>query len=250
MQVMYMFFRRKAILFVHGFVGGVYDYDNYPNELELYQNFDVYTFTLPGHDKRIVSGVKYGEWVNEAERQVEFLISHNYKEIYVIGHSMGGVIAAHLASKYPQVKKLVLVAPAFRYLDFKEGKINLKSMGKSVKEVPKLFKSMGKKTVLERISKTPIPTLIEFTKLVSNLENDLTNVTCPILTIQGLNDKVVPIESTELVYNTVKSISNTLINIKEVTHDCFRKKRNEEIRGIITDFLIKKAHNKKEIINI
>ena len=56
-----MCFRRKAILFVHGFVGGVYDYNNYPNELEIYRNFDVYTFTLPGHDKLIVKGVKCEE---------------------------------------------------------------------------------------------------------------------------------------------------------------------------------------------
>ena len=245
-----MFFRRKAILFVHGFVGGIYDYNNFPNELEIYRGFDVYTFTLPGHDKVIVSGVKHEEWINEAERQIEFLINHNYKEIYVIGHSMGGVIAAHLASKYPQVKKLVLVAPAFRYLDFKDGKVNIRAINNSVKNIPELFKNMGKETVIERFTKTPIPTLIEFTKLVSKLENDLNNITCPILTIQGLNDKVVPIESTELVYNTVKSTSNTLINIKEVTHDCFRKKRNDEIRNIITNFLIKKPHNKKEIINM
>ena len=40
-----------------------------------------------------------------SEMQIEKIIKHGYKEIYVIGHSMGGVIAAYLASKYKEVKK-------------------------------------------------------------------------------------------------------------------------------------------------
>ena len=34
-----MFFRRKAILLIHGFVGGIYDFGSLGNELELYKNF-------------------------------------------------------------------------------------------------------------------------------------------------------------------------------------------------------------------
>ena len=45
---------RKAILLIHGFAGGNYDYGSLGNDLELYSNFDVYTFTLPGHDKMII----------------------------------------------------------------------------------------------------------------------------------------------------------------------------------------------------
>ena len=109
---------------IHGFVGGSYDFGNYQNELQIYTKFDVFTYTLPAHEKFIVKDVKYKEWIDESIRQIEFLISHGYKEIYLIGHSMGGVIAAHLASLYPQVKKLVLAAPAFRYFYFKDGKVD------------------------------------------------------------------------------------------------------------------------------
>ena len=245
-----MCFRRKAILFVHGFVGGVYDFNNYPNELEIYRNFDVYTFTLPGHDRVLGKNVHYEDWIKASEEQIEFLINHGYKKIYVIGHSMGGVIAAHLASKYSEVKKLVLVAPAFRYLDFKDGKVNIKGLSDSFKDIPEMFKNMGTEVVFERFQKTPISTLIEFTKLVSACEDDLKKVTCPILTIRGLSDKVVPNEATDLVYSGVTSRTNILINIKDVTHDCFRKKRNDELRQLITDFLRKKVSNKKEKLDI
>ena len=245
-----MCFKRKAILMIHGFVGGIYDYGSLPNELELIKKFDVFTFTLPGHEKLIVKDVKYTDWIKEAENQIEILINHNYKDIYVIGHSMGGVIASHLASKYKEVKKLVLVAPAFRYFYFKDGKVNIKGFNETIKNMPEMFKNMGTEKVLERITKTPIPTMLEFTKLVSKYENDIKNISCPVLTIHGLEDKVVPQESTDLVYNNLNSKTNILYNIKEVTHDCFIHKRNEELKQIIITFLKKKQHHKKEIINI
>lgn len=245
-----MFRSKKAILFIHGFVGGNYDYDNFPNELEIYKDFDVFTFTLPGHDKLIVKNIKYKEWIDEAENQIKFLLNNHYKNIYVIGHSMGGVIAAHLAATYPQVKKLVLVAPAFRYFYFKDGKINIKNISETIKNMPDLFKKMGTEKVIERISKTPISTMLEFTKLVNEYSQDAQNITCPTLIIHGTEDTVVPSEGTEYVHNAIKSNTNILINIKKVTHDCFKGQRNNEVKGIITNFLRKKSKKKKETLNI
>ena len=43
--------RKKAILLIHGFAGGAYDYGNLPNDLEFVNNYKVFTYTLPGHDK-------------------------------------------------------------------------------------------------------------------------------------------------------------------------------------------------------
>ena len=245
-----MFFRKKALLLVHGFVGGIYDFGNFQNELQVNKKFDVYTFTLPGHEKHIVKDVKYEDWVKESEKQIEFLLAHHYKEIYVIGHSMGGVIAAHLAAKYKEVKKLVLAAPAFRYFYFKDGKLNIKGLNGTLKDMPSFIKDEGRDKVIERIQKTPIGTMLEFTKLVDKLSKDVERITCPVLTIHGLNDHVVPTEATEYVYNNVKSKTNILVNIKEVTHDCFTKKRKEKVKELITDFLVKHPKKTKEIINI
>jgi carboxylesterase len=110
--------RKKAILLIHGFAGGAYDYGNLPNDLEFVNNYKVFTYTLPGHDKAIINKVTKDDWIKMSEMQIEKIIKHGYKEIYVIGHSMGGVIAAYLASKYKEVKKLVLAAPAFQYFKF------------------------------------------------------------------------------------------------------------------------------------
>ena len=245
-----MFRKKTAILFIHGFVGGNYDFDNFPNEIQINKKFDVFTYTLPAHEKTTVKNVKYEEWINESTNQINFLLENNYKKIYIIGHSMGGVIATHLASIYPQIKKLVLVAPAFRYFYFKDGKINIKNISETLKNMPDLFKQMGSDKVIERISKTPITTVFEFTKLVNEYQNDTEKITCPTLIIHGNEDIVVPKESTDYVHKTIKSNTNILINMKKINHDCFKCERNKELRNIITNFLIKKNKKKKETLNI
>lgn len=245
-----MCFRKKAILMIHGFVGGSYDFGTLPRELQIYKKFDVFTYTLPAHEKFIVNDVKYTEWLNESKKQLEFLISNGYKEIYLIGHSMGGVIAAFLASKYPQIKKLVLVAPAFRYFYFKDGKVNIKNINETVKNIPEYFKSETTEQVISKIFKTPISTTIEFTKLVTHCENCVNNITCDTLTIHGEKDIIVPKEGTEYVYNSIKSNTNILINVKNANHECLTTNRNDEIKHIIKKFLTKKQRRKKGIIEI
>ena len=150
---------KKAILLIHGFAGGNYDYNSLGNDLELYNSFDVFTFTLPGHERMIIDKVTREDWIKKAEDEIEKITNANYKEVYVIGHSMGGVIASHLASKYKEVKKLVLAAPAFHYLAFKGDKVDVIE---SIKKLPNLFKNYAPEEVLSRIFKIPAHTIKEF----------------------------------------------------------------------------------------
>lgn len=225
---------RKAILLIHGFAGGNYDYDNLGNDLQLHFDFDVYTFTLPGHDKRTIKNVTREDWIESAEKQIETLIKRGYKKIYVIGHSMGGVIACHIAKKYPQVKKLVLASPAFRYFTFKNDKLDLIA---SIKQTPDIFKDYDSDNIISRVLKLPITTTLEFIKLVEEHSNDVNDVLCPTLILWGNNDKIVPKDGAMHVYKNIKADSVTLYEIENVTHDTFKNEKYDEILKIITKFL-------------
>jgi len=109
-----------------------------------------------------------------SEEEIEKIINNGYREIYIIGHSMGGVIASYLASKYKEVTKLVLAAPAFHYLAFNGDKVDV---AKSIKKLPKLFKNYKPEEVLSRFFKIPIPTIREFMLLVEEHTGDVKNIT-------------------------------------------------------------------------
>ncbi len=238
---------RKAILLVHGFAGGITDYHNLSNDLELYPDFDIFSFTLPGHDKLFINDVTREDWIKEAEKQIEILINNGYRRIYVIGHSMGGVIACHLAKKYKQIKRLILIAPAFRYFKFKDDKFDLLS---SIKNAPKIFKHYKPEIVISRLFKVPIATILEFMDLVTEHNDDPKDINCPTLIIQGNDDMIVSLDSSRYVHELLSSKTNILIEMNYVSHDAFNSKRYPEILKIIAKFLRYKPKKKKEIKQI
>lgn len=229
-----LFNTRKAILLIHGFAGGCYDYGDFPNDLVLHKNFDIYTFTLPGHDKLIINKVSKDDWLKSAEIQTEKIINNGYKTIYVIGHSMGGIIAAHIASKYPEVKKLVLAAPAYKYFSFKNDKLDIIQ---SIKKVPSLFRDYNIDIVLSRVLKVPIITIKEFIKLAKTHIEDVKKIEIPTLILHGIKDELVPIDSVNYVYDNIPSKSVTLIELNNLNHDLFINNRYEEVKKIIIEFL-------------
>ena len=224
---------RKAVLIIHGFAGGTYDEEVLANYLELNMFFDVFQYTLPGHNKNL-SKVKYEDWIKKSEDMVEYLIKNGYRTIYVIGHSMGGVIATYLASKYKEIKRLVLCAPAFKYLSVEKDKKNISD---SIKSTPNIIKTYGRDEILSRFLKLNPSSLKEFSNLVLKYYDTPKQVTCPVLIIQGKSDDVVPISSSLYVYNNVKSDVKKIVYVNDLTHDVFNRTRSKEIINIIDSFL-------------
>lgn len=226
---------KKAILIIHGFAGGTYDEEELANYLELNRGFDVFQFTLPGHEKNL-SKVEHQEWISYSEKQIKWLIKNGYNKIYLIGHSMGGVIATYLASKYKEVKKLVLAAPAFQYLNVIKDDLNV---SESLKIAPKIIKDYGSDEIIARMLKFNVSVIKEFMDLVKHYYDYPKYVTCKTLIIQGKNDNLVPESSSEYVYHNIKSRAKKLILLEGVTHDIFRHNKKEEIFKLVEKFLKK-----------
>ncbi len=240
---------RKAVLVIHGFAGGTYDIEFLANELEYDKNFDVFTFTLPGHNKLTLANATKEEWTTCVENQIEKLIAHNYSTIYVIGHSMGCVLAGHLAVKYKQVKKIVMLSPAYNYFTFKGNSFSvMKSLSKT-KEISLALKDYGKDEVVGRIIKSPYSSIKNFTELVREHYDDPKKINIPILIIHGSKDKIAPINSAEYVHNNVKSKVNILVKVRGATHDIAKSDKIDQIIKLIYNFLKynKKYYNKEEI---
>lgn len=223
---------RKAILLIHGFAGGTYDLEELANYLEFNKNFDVFQFTLPGHDKNL-SKVKYDEWIEASEEKVEMLINNGYKDIYLIGHSMGGVIATYLATKYREIKKLVLAAPAFHYLNIVNDKLNIKE---SLKVTPKILGQYKGNEIFARFLKLNISTTKELMELIKKYYYTPSLVICPVLMLHGTEDHIVPKSSTKYVYDELTKNTKKLIYVNGINHDIFKNDRKKELFYIIEDF--------------
>lgn len=231
-----MFFK-KAVLVIHGFAGGTYDVEFISNNLQFDPLFDVFTFTLPGHDKLTLSKVTKDDWVKSCEVMIEKLISAGYKNIYVVGHSMGCILAGHLAVKYKEVKKVVMMSPAYNYFTFKGNEFSLKKGIKDSTEIFKKMKGYEASTLFSRMIKAPYVAIQNFVDLVNIHYNDPLSITCPILIIHGTSDKIAPYSSSKYVYDSVKSKICILYKANGATHDLSDYHKKEDIINYVHSFL-------------
>ncbi len=198
---------RKAVVIIHGFTGNLYDNEYLMNYLEDEMLFDVYAETLPGHNKDRFSKANVDDWKNAVDAMINRLIEKGYKSIYVIGHSMGGVLASYIAGRHPEIKKMVLINAAFNYFNFNQNKEDIKE--KSLKKYSNLW---------QKLIRTSPAMINEFRKLVDEGKDFLQDVKCETLILRSMEDGVIPYDTGDLIYNSINSKSKYITNISGVGH--------------------------------
>ena len=227
--------RRKAVLIIHGLAGGTYDQEPLANYLEIDRRLDVFNFTLPGHDVKDRRKATEKEWMEESERQLQKLIDAHYKTIYLIGHSMGGVIATHLAKEHKEVKRLVLVSAAFTSFASKEegGVFN------ALFKMPDLIKTYGYNEFMTRVNKLPLSAEREFFKLIEDYKEDINDITIPTMFVHGTSDQMVPVRSSVELFENMNNSKKQLLLIDDYYHDVFKGEKVDAICEEIKIFLKK-----------
>jgi len=218
---------RKAIFIIHGFTGNLYDNEYLMNYLEYDREFDVYAKTLPGHNRDRFCDAKYTDWVRFVDNEINYLVSLGYRTIYVVGHSMGGVLASYVASRHKEVKKLVLINAAFNYINLKQNKLDIITN--------KDFSKYNH--LLEKLLRTSIGFFIEFTKLVKKHKSVLSDVTCETLVLQSDGDEIIPFETGAEIYEKLNTNKKYLTTIRDCSHVALVTERKEDISEYIRLFL-------------
>ncbi len=102
-----------AVLLIHGFGGKSSNWDYTAKKINNNLNLPVYVPRLPGHATNTADFLNSSadQWLRKSIDSYLYL-KNDYQDIYLAGLSMGGLLAALIASNF-EVKKLSLVAPAF-----------------------------------------------------------------------------------------------------------------------------------------
>lgn len=106
---------KGAILLIHGFSACPYELREAGAFLQKC-GYAVYAPRLAGHGSGTADFNAHGraDWLAVAEAAFAELRS-GHQPLIIVGHSMGGVLAAILAARHPHtIRRLVLAAPAFR----------------------------------------------------------------------------------------------------------------------------------------
>lgn len=232
-------------LIIHGFTGTPQEVGDIDRHLKK-KNWLVYCPELPGHNgtREGLKSVTYKHWVYKAEVALKELLERCEK-VYVIGFSMGGMIASYLASQYP-IDKLVLISSAAYY-------INPKQMFQDVTGWflegirGKLDNDEHYQFYREKIVRTPMSATIEFARMVRKLRPHLDQITVPTLVIQGEHDGLVPHKSAEYIYEHIQSKDKELYFFPKAKHYIWFGEEKDDLLKEIDHFFAKTNKNEANL---
>ena len=209
----------SGVLLIHGFTG-------LPAELFLLgqflnqKNFTVLCPRLAGHgiDENNLMRTTKDDWFNSVLDGF-YILRGVCDKIFVIGHSMGGLLTLKLAAEKNISKIVTLAAPIFiddglglKNLPPKEfcGNACIVQPRKKLIDVPQAANEVYKKT--------PLVSVHELVDLIDDVKNFLPNVTTPILIMHGEEDHTAQPRSARFIMDNIGSKQKFITTVANSGH--------------------------------
>ncbi|NLI92472.1 MAG: alpha/beta fold hydrolase [Peptococcaceae bacterium] len=194
--------KKIGCLLIHGFGGNIQEVIPLAQSLQA-QGYDVLCPALKGHNgkRQDFIGVKHQDWISSAEEELQQLMARN-EGVFVIGFSMGGLIALNLGVRY-QLRGIVTLNSPIYYWDLKRIALNLM-------EDIKIRRLVNTKRYLQSSIKFPLSALVHFRILLGKTKKLLNQVQCPVFVAQALEDDTVRKNSAHYLYTHIASSNKAL----------------------------------------
>lgn len=204
-----------GVLLIHGYSGTPYEMTWLSKQLNDL-GYTVYVPRLPGHGtcKKDFLSSNWKDWLRcVCDSYID--LSSKHETVYVGGHSMGALLATILA-RYFDVKKLFLMAPAFKVVEKRTMPLCLTPILKFfVKEIKKNDGSFFKdeefnKSIEDYTSYHYVSKLADLYKIQKMAIKSLLSIRANTLIVLSKKDNVVPFEVKNLIDAKIKTKCNYL----------------------------------------
>ncbi len=228
----------SGVLLIHGFTG-------LPVELFLLgeflnrKGFTVLCMRLAGHgtDENDLMRTTKDDWFNSVLDGLAILRGACEK-IFVVGHSMGGLLTLKLSSERDVSKIVTLAAPIFiddglglRNLPPREfcGNACIVQPRKKLNDVPQAANEVYKKT--------PLVSVHELLDLIADVKKLLPKVIAPILIMHGEDDHTAQPRSARFIMDNVGSTVKKIITVPNGGHLLPLDENREFVFEEVLDFI-------------
>lgn len=216
---------RRGVLLFHGFTATPESFSFLAQELHK-AKFSVYAPILAGHGTHVqdLEQTQWIDWYQSAEESYARL-KHHCDSVNVVGLSMGGLIALHLAYHHRSIKALSLLAtPLFldswliRYLFPLVWKTPLKYLYRYQKKYMVSIKdptAQRKHQTYEKVPVVAVANLLDFQKKV---RRELHTIHQPTLIAHAIDDETVPYGNLDYIRACIGSKEVETLTLKRSDH--------------------------------
>lgn len=233
---------RIGCLMLHGFMGSPVSSHDMAKFLAQY-GITVHCPLLPGHGNlpQKLYKVSRRDWIAEAEEALDKLRQLT-DQIFVMGHSMGAVLSAYLASKNDDIRGMVLIAPLY---DVPDPRIKLAVIAKYFMPwfYPLKHKSTDKELFLGRVkdfnpdidvhdpslkdwlmgaTRIPLSGTAQLVRMAQAGRKLWPKIKIPTIILQGDSDPAVPADSAKTIFNAIQTEDKQLEMFADTGHELMR----------------------------
>lgn len=194
-----------GVLLFHGFTATTFEVRGLADRLHA-AGYTVSAPLLPGHGTSPddLNRVSWRDWIQTAENTLAEL-KQTCRNVFVGGESMGGLICLLLAYNHPEIKGLLLFAPAFS-----NRKLWVTPL---LKHFIKYSKKKNSDDLYEwqGYSVNPVAGAAELFSLQRQVMKILPAIQQPLILFQGKNDRTINPSGAIKAFQTISSVDKELV---------------------------------------
>ncbi|HUQ08229.1 MAG TPA: alpha/beta fold hydrolase [Kofleriaceae bacterium] len=201
----------RGVLCIHGFTGTPYEV-RFLGESLAARGMSVRGIALPGHATRVqdLEPVGMSEWTEAVVAAFDEMAAR-CRAVAVVGQSMGGLLALHLATRRPVAAAASLAAPLwFEGLSGVVARVTTRGpLAGKVRYLPKLGGSDVRAQDVKRVNPSyrafPVRALGQLIAFMELVDDALPDVRVPLLVLHGEHDHTAPVGSAARIAERVSA---------------------------------------------
>ncbi|XID75792.1 alpha/beta hydrolase [Alkanindiges sp. WGS2144] len=230
-----------GVLLLHGFTGTPQDLKKLANFLKS-QGFACYApiYKAHGLGAEAIVGSGITAWWQDALDAFEFLQSHGYGKISIVGHSMGGVFALRLAQDFKLASVTTMCSPI--------KKRPLHDLTQRLIAYAEQYKKYEQKTPehiqqeITDFAQSDFSVVQGISDFTEQTGQGLAEVKCPLLVLQGELDDVCYQQSAQIIYEQAGSAVKEIKTYANSGHMLMLEADHQKVFRDIVGFLRDSEH--------
>ncbi|WP_281887149.1 carboxylesterase [Paenibacillus sp. YYML68] len=217
----------KCCLLLHGFTGSPFELEPLTEHLQRL-GYSCRVPLLPGHDPQLndLGRISWKDWLHAASEEAGQLAAR-YGAIDVVGFSMGGLLSAYVANRYP-VRRLVMLSAAAIYV----------SPLRFLADLAERYRARDLDH-LRRAKEVPLRAALQFINLAKYAKRqELNRVTQPTLIIQGARDPIVHPRSARYIYSKLRG-EKELVYLPQSKHMICHDQEKADVCQKVGSYLLR-----------